>query len=784
MIRAGKIRARQLYLSIVLMVCLLFSLSARPQQPDSQEGTTVGNYNIRQSAEMGYRVLTERGNSDVFDTIVDEHSGLRLLDGSFEMHSLNHSGLFFDSLSLSSFGLGGEANSVIRLRAYKNKVYNFNASFRRDHNFWDYNLLANPLNPPTSLPYVPILNSPHRFDIVRRMSDYNFTLFPQSRLRFRLGYSRNLSQGPSFTSFHADDVAGEETLLFQPWRQTQNAYQFGVDLRVLPRTNISYDQFLQFTKGDNSQVDRNFNFQLSNGAPVDLGLIFNTLLLTPCDSLSINTAAKPPVAAATCSGFLAYSRFAPMRTSSPTEQLGFQSNYFKKLEMSGRFMYNSSTGKVPTMNELFNGLIASTQLRQYNFTGSARSRRITAAGDFAATWSLSDRFRISDSFRFHAVRVPGIESSLQDSFFANSLLASPIVFNPAACPTPFNAATCPQHVFGSPADITSNNSFTFLGQEYKTNLLQLEYDFSKHFRARLGYRYRNRLITQRNLSMEGLVFFPTRANRDVCLLLPTQPDGSCLAGLLSTATQGTEINEHSLLLGLTSRLLKGDALRLSGDAELFWADNFFTRLNPRQSQHYRARANYQPTPWANISVALNILEKHNNSGGIGFLGHDRNFSFDALLSANERLGLDLDYDFTTVFSRANICFATSSVSISTPLCTTDLALFQTVSFYDSRTHFGRVAMMWKPWPRLTTHLGASLTSTGGDTLFLNPLTPTGSLRSLYLQPSADLDLQLKKGLDWKVSWGYYDYNEHSDPGPTLSRDFHAHVGTISLRYSF
>ena len=764
---------------LCLSACFAWS-----QQPDLQEGTTAGNYNIRQSAEVGYHILEEEGNSSVFDTIVDEHPGLRMLDQSLEVHSLNNAGLLFDSLSLSSYGLGGEPNSVIRLRASRNKLYNFNAGFRRDHDHWDYNLLANPLNPPGSAPFVSILNSPHRFDTTRRMSDYNLTLLPQSRVRFRLGYSRNLSQGPSFTSFHADDVAGEETLLFQPWRQTQNAYQLGVDVRLLPRTNISYDQFLQFTKGDNSEVDHNFNFQLPNGTPADLGLVFNSLFSTPCNSLSINTAITPAIAAPTCNGFLGYSRFAPLRTASPIEQLGFQSNYFKKLEMSGRVMYSSNTSKTPLINELFNGLIAPSRLRQYIFSGSARARRITTAADFAATWSLSDRVRLTDAFRFNAVRVPGIESDAQDAFFAASLFALPNFFSSATCGPPFTASSCPQHSFGSPADVTTHDSFTFLGQQYKSNLLQLEYDFSKRLRMRLGYRYRNRIITQRDLNLENLVFFPTRANRDACLLLPLQPDGSCVANLQSVTTQATEINEHSLLFGMNSRFFKGDTLRVSGDAELFWADGFFTRLDPRQSQRYRARASYQPAPWANLSFAFNVREERNNSAGIGFLGHDRNFSFDALLAGAEWLGLDLSYDFTTVFSRANICFASSTAAAMTPLCATDQALFQTISFYDSRTHFGRVALMWKPAQRLTTHLGASVTSAGGDTLFLNPNAPIGPLRSLYLRPSADLAFELKKGLAWKMSWGYYGYNERSDPGPLLPRNFHANLGTIGLRYSF
>ena len=38
-------------------------------------------------------------------------------------------------------------------------------------------------------------NSPHLQDITRKMGDFNLTLFPQSAIRFRLGYARNNNTG-------------------------------------------------------------------------------------------------------------------------------------------------------------------------------------------------------------------------------------------------------------------------------------------------------------------------------------------------------------------------------------------------------------------------------------------------------------------------------------------------------------------------------------------------------------------------------------------------------------
>ena len=78
------------------------------------------------------------------------------------------------------------------------------------------------------------------------MSDVDLTLLPQSRVSFRLGFSHNNMTGPSFSSIHE----GTDASLFQNWNTTMNSYRLGVDLRIAPRTVLSYDQFLDYYKGD------------------------------------------------------------------------------------------------------------------------------------------------------------------------------------------------------------------------------------------------------------------------------------------------------------------------------------------------------------------------------------------------------------------------------------------------------------------------------------------------------------------------------------------------------
>jgi hypothetical protein len=145
------------------------------QDASPAEGVENGKYNYQGSVELGYRFVNSNGSDVVYDTFVNQHQGPRILEQMLNMRSLDHQGLLFDNLFLNSFGWGGDPENATRMRISKNKIYNFNLAFRRDRNFWDYNLLANPLNAPN--PFISVPNSPHQMATVRRMYDYNLVLF-------------------------------------------------------------------------------------------------------------------------------------------------------------------------------------------------------------------------------------------------------------------------------------------------------------------------------------------------------------------------------------------------------------------------------------------------------------------------------------------------------------------------------------------------------------------------------------------------------------------------------
>ena len=759
-----------------LIPVLLGALALVPvcaAQSADEKGIDSGNYNIRQSIEAGYRANWVNGNQDTYNTFVHLGEGVRLLDYSLEMRSLDHNGLFFDSLSFSNFGYGGDPVDVTRLRVQKNKIYDFRLQFRRDRNFWDWSLLANPLNPVASTVVNPIPFSPHTLDLVRRMQDYDLTLFPQSRLRFRLGYSRNVDEGPSFTTLDG----GTEPLLNQNYRVTTNQYHVGVDYRVLPRTTISYDQFLKYFKDDTFTFDSipntfslfppGFNqYQLANGTPVDLGIIWNTTATggTPCGAPITNAGTVPPTVKSNCNGFIdgtfngaalpGYSRFGTPRNFMPTERVSFQSNYFQKLQVSGAFGYSSGDTKINDFQEIVDGWASRTVTRGSITSGPAEAKRVSVNGDFSAIYNLTDKLRLVDFFRYDNWRIPGQWEGLAQNLFATppgvgqSGLTLPIsTITPATlaanCPAaPFNQAGCPQHSSSSLADMEDELFSRFLGQNLKSNTFQVEYDFNRRLNGRIGYQYTNRKIADFNATTDiAEIYLPGgTAGNAGNFFLAARADCAATAGVLpadctlnpngsiteigpeatnDTSRNITNINENALLLGVTARPI--DKLRINGDMSIGYNDASFTRISPRQIQNYKLHVNYKPQPWASLDGSVNIRENRDNVLTVDNLEHDRSYSFSTMLTPQSRLSVDFGYTYLDFFSTIDICYAGNTVAGVTTPCPiiAGASPLGATSRYQSTTHFAYGNVIWKPYKRVTAMIGFSGSFTRGSSIYFN-----------------------------------------------------------------
>jgi len=865
----------QVGLGLLVVLALAPCGLAQDDGDAATQGIDSGNYNVQQSIDFGYRLNEVGGSYDTYDTFVNLQSGVRLFDYTLDMRSLNHNGLFFDNLHFSNFGYGGDPNDVSRLHIDKNKWYEFDASFRRDENFWDYNLFANPLNPaaplplgsetsgcivspPTSThpglpgycsnPAVAVTSSPHALNLVRRMQDYDLMLLPQSRVRFRLGFSHDRNQGPGFLT---GDIGGEVPDLPETYSYSTNAYRSGVDFRFLPRTTISYDQFVNTFKQDNSMLLSDtatpgmFNAQAPNGTPVYSGLVWSDLTpaeTLPCAATNINTSTTPLTLAGTCSGYTYYSEQAGRaRELTPTERLRFESDYFHNLDMSGSFGYSSTNNQIPDFNQVLIGWTSRTSSPGSTGAGPADAKRISVDGNWSGVYTVTQNFRIEDQFRYYNWRIPGLWNSelgsLFDTILGGTGLGAPVgafvAANCAGAAFTANEATCPNHTASSAADMVDAYNWNFLKQDMKTNTFKLDYEFSQRVNAYIGYLYDHREIVQSSQTYTtadiydpggatgtaGNYFLAARGN---CALVAGVLPAACAVNangsitftpttaVPAPTTDTLAIDENALLAGFTARPM--DALRLNGELTYGYSDAAFTRISPRHVQGYKAKATYTPKPWASLDGAVAIHDNQDDVATVSNIEHDRSYSFTTTLMPNAKLAVSFGYNYWDVYTQADICFnysitatyagppaasvpvSTSPPGVDTAACTipnasVGAAGLEALSTYSSADHFAHADVMWKPAKRITADMGYGGSFVRGNTIFLNPLMPSGTLDYNYQLPYASINVLLYRGVSYKMAWNYYGFNEEgvTSPfglAPIPLQDFNGSNATFSVRYAF
>jgi opacity protein-like surface antigen len=810
------------------MLCLgcLAAPRTLAQEGDEQTGINEGNYNIKQSIEFGYRFTNVNGSQDTYDTMVNLQQGPRLLGFTTEFRSLDHHGAFFDDLYFSSFGYGGDPNDVSQIRISKNKWYSFNGMFRQDQNHWNYSLLANPLNPNTPVPnappnFNPIINapanvlgtsligtSPHAFDTRRNMQNYNLTILPESKIRFRLGYDQNTVYGLGDSTFHE----GAEQYLLQNNSYHLQQYRLGVDFRFLVRTTLSYDEIWTNFRNDLSSTDENQQFSPGVGfPPVDLGVTFNPAASNPCAA----TFGPGSIVNPTCNAAYSYFSRGRIRLDTPTEKFSMQSTYFKNIDIAGMFSYTAGDLNDYNYEQNFAGLSSRSFLSNYAETGPIHGRHVATFGDFGITWQLNDRISIVDSFHYSSWKEPAQFAASECSYFSNTLLIPANIFTPASPPP----ATCippaagipdstPNHSTSSGPDADLNINNSFLKQQDVRNTIEARINFSARVGAYLGYEYRNRIIADNFSNSISAVFFPSNAARQNCALVdPALPlaQSNLPAGCTLNPVDGsiaysaatplvppdlTHIQENHVIFGMWARPTHN--LRINVDGDIMVADNAFTRVSPLEAQEVRFRATYKAASWINLNGNVNLWYGQNDTVNVNGHEHNNSVGLAAQIQPNEKLSLDLGYNYNDISSQILVCFTATGSEPGLPACPDVSGLVEQASPYSNKVSTGFIDFSWTPFKRLTLRGGASLSGVSGSELNLTPLNPiatsvSGPLNSNWYQPFGGFDYRFAKRWTGRASWQYYGY--HESPSTAYQdllarRNFQANLVVLSVRYAF
>ena len=137
-------------------IALLLGMGGRAmaQADQAPAGTVQQGFLVHNTVDLGGHIVGVSGSGDMYDTLVNVHTGPRVLGQTFSMHAVpgtKHP--LFDDLTAFSGGFGGDPNNFAKMDISKGKIYEFSGLFRRDRQYFDYNLLDSPNVPVENVPY-------------------------------------------------------------------------------------------------------------------------------------------------------------------------------------------------------------------------------------------------------------------------------------------------------------------------------------------------------------------------------------------------------------------------------------------------------------------------------------------------------------------------------------------------------------------------------------------------------------------------------------------------------
>jgi len=195
------------------------TVAPTPEPVGPVRGDNVSDYNIVNSIETGYRWNSIGGSLDEYRSQVNYGDGVRLLGSFFSMNSKDGHGRFFDQILLTTQGLGNDPYESATLRVEKNNLYRFDMNWRLNDYF----------NPGLASAGQ---ESGNLRDTRYTSQDDDLTLFPQSKFKFFLGYSRGVQEGPELTSVGGIFAPVQGPAGFTSLRDARNEYRIGNEFQI------------------------------------------------------------------------------------------------------------------------------------------------------------------------------------------------------------------------------------------------------------------------------------------------------------------------------------------------------------------------------------------------------------------------------------------------------------------------------------------------------------------------------------------------------------------------
>lgn len=847
-------------LAIALPMAACIALAQEPTATPSKMTTPEG-YSAHYSVDMSGRTNDTVGSGAMYDTMLNLQSGPRVSGETVELHKLDsNKHAWVDDARATGSGFGGDPYNFARLSMSKAKLYEFNGTFRRDRQYFDYDLLGNPNIPggltlpigPSTAPTGHLLwQQPQHSSVmtnsVRRMTDTDLTLYPQSKLSFHLGYSQNIMQGPSLLPVRSGGVVKYNSLMEQYLRHSTDEYTMAIDWKPVKGTQLTYEQRIHhykensyFTLDPNGfQVQEadgtaaylgNWDFS-SNGAvpaatsptttystwaPYSTAACNTNSIASSTTFLSPSSNGGAPIIDPSCAVVTSYQRVSPTRTTMPTEIVRFQSTSIKNLIMNGQFSYSRMNMSMPSYLESAWGLSGTTR-NEYDSAVGAAKREVYNAG-YGVIWEVARNFDLEDQITLSANAQPGNVNTSGYTKLVTGTSTGQETINYAGTLTSSvtNSGIATGEVYG--------NVNTYFGNEQLVNNLTASWTVTPKANIALTYRYGNR-----NIGLNLNVTSPART-----IFAITQQGGILNASYRVTSNWD-----------------------LNGTVEAIYNDNAFTTMSPRQERHYRVHTKFRPAKWADFNASYTDMERHNNTqntgvaspyGPLDHVDYSRTAGLSGMLTPNEHLAIDFDYIYSDVYTATNICYtnqdsgfvmtagsgintspyfagaASLTASGAPSTCVTSATNSTPTQWYgrafmSAPTQHGSVGVDVNPNEKVKYGIGYRISSVAGNQFFTDARAVNGSLQSKYQTPYLNVAYTMHPGLIWKAEYNYYGYGEggpsgaqyctlttvasvtaanivpcagmsvptgmnEGTAGATAPRDFHANNITVGFHYEF
>jgi hypothetical protein len=334
-------------------------IAPTPETVGNPRGTEWDGYNITDSFEFGERFLGLGGNDANYESAVNYGNGPRLLSSSFSLFSKTGENKLFDSILLSTQGLGGDPYESVSLRIRQHKFYSYVGAWRST----DY---VNPGLVTEGGEGTNALNTSYTFQ------SHDLTLMPESHLRWLLGYTRDAQTGLGYSS----ELVPNETEDFFPVlsniHRVRNDYRAGVEWHWR-------NSMVRLVRGWSDYKDDS-TYGLPGGSAT--GAVSD------------------------------FSRSAPTHETNPSWTLLLVQRE-KRVDINGSFTYANGKGAYVSDEAIFGGGFLATPLQQIQTSGEGRQP--VATGNLNVDFDATSSLAITSHTSFYDERTSGTNAYFEQN---------------------------------------------------------------------------------------------------------------------------------------------------------------------------------------------------------------------------------------------------------------------------------------------------------------------------------------------------------------------------------